>query len=102
MDSFTVGDYNSAGSDGDAVGSRQTSQVVSMLCLVDHEVIDLLVKVSMGDEDVVCLFYVIHCKVLRQDGRLVQPGVQEDGDVPGTKPKRRGAWTLLVSMSIDR
>ena len=62
-----------------------------MLCHLNQKTIDLLVKVSMGDEDVVCLCHVIHCEILGHDGGSVQPGVQEDGDASGPKPKRCGA-----------
>lgn len=94
VDGFAIGDYNGTGFCGDAIGSRQTWQAISMLCM--KEASGLLVKVSMGDEDVVCLCNVIHGKILGQNRGPFQPGVQEDGDTSGTKAKRCGACMSSV------
>ena len=39
---------------------------------------DILIKVSMRNEDVIGHFYIVHSEIRWQYGRLVQPGIKED------------------------
>lgn len=68
VDGFAVGDYDGTCPYSDAVGSREASKSLPRLFTpVNGSWTDLLVKVGMGDEYVVCLGHVIHSQVLGQD-----------------------------------